>query len=321
MKRRQLLCVVGGAAAWAVSAQAQQRAPVIGFLNSRPESEHFMALLRQGLRESGYVNDVIIDYRSSDGRNDRLPALAADLVRRQVALIFAGGGPAAAVAAKAATSTTPIVFIGGSDPVAIGLVASINRPGGNITGVLNIASTLTAKRLELLREFAPTADVIAVIHNPNYPEARTQLREIEEAVRTIGMRAQFFAVSGEADFEPALADVARQGAKILFFANDPYLASQRDRLTALAARHSIPAAYAQREYAEAGGLMSYGTNFADLYRQGGVYAGRILKGERPADLPVMQPSRFELVVNLKTARALKIEMPAKILALADEVIE
>jgi putative ABC transport system substrate-binding protein len=329
MKRRTFLGVLGGAlggaAAWPAVVRAQQQggAPVIGFINSRPQSEKFIAAFRQGLEDSGYPRSdrIVIDYHGSEGRNEVLSMWAADMVRRQVALIVTGGGAASAIAAKAATSTIPIVFIGGSDPVATGLVASINRPGGNATGILNVASALTAKRLELLREFAPRANTVAVLHNPNYPEFRTQLMSVEELARSVGLKVHVAPVSRDGDFAPAVDAIARHAGAMLFVANDPYIASQRNQLIALAARHAIPATYAQREYAEAGGLMSYGTNFAEVYRLAGVYAGRILKGEKPADLPVMQPSRFELVINLKTAKALKIDVPAKLLALADDVIE
>jgi putative tryptophan/tyrosine transport system substrate-binding protein len=325
MNRREFITLLGGAAAWPLAARAQQPAmPVIGYLSVRSaETDNFLSAFRQGLAEMGFVEgrNVAIEFRWADGRSDRLPALAAELVARRVHVIAAGGGPAGAVAAKAATNTIPIVFTGGSDPVAAGLVASLNRPGGNATGVLNIASELTAKRLEVVRELAPAATVIGALRNPEYPEAEAQVREIEAAARHIGLALHLATASRESDFTPALAGLMWHRPGSLLIANDPFFAAQRKRLTALVADHRVPAIYSQREYAEAGGLMSYGTNFADLYRQVGAYTGRILKGEKPADLPVMQPTRFELVINLKTAKALGLEIPPTLLARADEVIE
>jgi putative ABC transport system substrate-binding protein len=316
----------GAAALWPVGGRAQQPAlPVVGFLNARSaaETKASIAGFTKGLREAGFDEgrNVAFEYRWADGHYDRLPAFAADLVRRRVTVIAAGGGPVSALAAKKATSTIPIVFMGGSDPVANGLVASFSRPGGNVTGVLNVASQLTAKRLDILRELKPAARSIAVLRNPAYPEADLQVHEIEIASAQMKLKVHFATARSERDFEPALEELVKQGPDALFVANDPYFASQRAKLIPLVARYRIPAVYSQREYVEAGGLMSYGTNFADLYQQAGVYIGRILKGEKPADLPVTQPTRFELVINRRTATALGLELPAKLLALADDVID
>jgi len=319
--------MLGGAAAmWPVGGRAQQPAmPVVGFLNARSaaETQGSVAGFAKGLREAGFVEgrNVAFEFRWADGHYDRLPAFAADLVRRRVAVIAAGGGPVSALAAKKATSTIPIVFMGGSDPVANGLVASFSRPGGNVTGVLNVASQLTAKRLEILHELTPAGRSVAVLRNPGYPEANLQMQEIESAAARMGLKLHIASARSESEFEPVLAELFKQGADALFVANDPYFAAQRAKLIPLVARYRIPAIYSQREYVEAGGLMSYGTNFADLYQQAGVYIGRILKGEKPADLPVTQPTRFELVINRKTATALGLELPAKLLALADDVID
>jgi putative ABC transport system substrate-binding protein len=327
MRRRTFIALLGTASAWPLTARAQQPVmPVVGFLNSRfaDETREFVAAFRQGLGEAGFVEGrtVAINYRWADGRYDELPALAADLVGRQVAVIATGGGPISALAAKATTATIPIVFSGGSDPVAIGLVASLNRPGGNVTGVLNVAAELTAKRLEILRELMPAGTAaIAMLRNPGYSEAETQVMETEAAARAIGLPVYMATARDERELEDALTGLMQHRPGAFFIANDPTFASLRHQLIALVGRHRIPAIYAQREYAQAGGLMSYGTNFADVYRQMGVYAGRILKGEKPADLPVMRPTRFELIINLKTAKALGLDIPPTLLARADEVIE
>jgi len=327
MRRREFIAGLSTASAlplaWPGGSHAQQSMPVVGFLNSRPASQTTTsdAAFRQGLREVGYTEgtNVVIEARWAEGQFEKLPALAAELVTRQVNVIVCGGNTA--LAARAATRTIPIVFIGGSDPVTAGLVASINRPGGNVTGILNIASLLTAKRLELLRELAAGRATIAALHNPAHPESSHQVKEVRDAAQQLGLTVIFIAISRTNEIDAAFSEAAQKRAAALLLVNDPFLAGQRHRLAAQAARHKLPAIYAQREYADAGGLMSYGPNFADLYRQAGIYSGRILKGELPGELPVMQPTRFEFVINLKTAKTLGLELPAKLLALADEVIE
>ena len=309
-----------------MAARAQQSVmPVVGYLNLRSslESQKIVSAFRDGLREGGFVEgqNVVIEFRWADGRYNRLAALAEDLVARQVAVIATGGGLAPAIAAKSATKDIPIVFSGGSDPVADGLVASLNRPGGNVTGVLNIVAELTAKRLELLNELAPTSASIAMLRNPANAEGGAQVQAINAAAKLIGKRVHIATARTERDFEPAFATLLERGSDALFIAPDPFFASRRRQLVELVARHRIPAIFPQREYAEAGGVMSYGTNFTDVYRQAGVYTGRILRGEKPANLPVMRPARFELLINLKTAKALDLTVPDKLLALADEVIE
>jgi putative ABC transport system substrate-binding protein len=326
MRRREFIALIGGAAAWPGAARAQPPAlPVIGFLHggSAGPMTAFLAAFREGLKEAGYTEgrNVALEIRWAEGRYDRLPGLAAELVNRQVAVIATGGGMVAAMAAKSATSTVPIVFSGGSDPVAADLVASLSRPGGNVTGVVNIAAELTAKRMELLRELVPTARMVAVLRNPANPEAAAQLREIEAAARLIGFKVAIADASRESEFEMALVSAIRQRVDALLVVNDPFYGSVRQQLIALVATHRLPAIWAQRLYTEAGGLISYGTNFEDVYRQVGVYAGRILKGEKPADLPVMRPTRFELVINLKTAKAIGLDVPWFLQQRADEVIE
>ena len=330
MRRRQFITMLGGAAAasslsWPLAARAQQPAmPVIGFLSSRsPADEQFVAAFGQGLNEAGFVErrNVAIEYRWAEDQPDRLPALAAELVRRQAAVILAVGGSAPALAAKAATSTIPVVFIIGGDPVKLRLVASLNRPGGNVTGVTILSGALTAKRLELLRELVPGSGVVACLVNPDSPEIETQLTDIRATSRTMGQEILVLNASNDRDIDAAFATLVRQRAGGLLVANDGFYVGRREQLVALAARHAIPAMYFLREFAAASGLMSYGNSLADAYRQVGTYAGRILKGAKPADLPVEQAVKIELVINLKTAKALGLDVPTALLLRANEVIE
>jgi putative tryptophan/tyrosine transport system substrate-binding protein len=328
MKRREFITLVGGTAlAWPVAARAQQPAmPVIGYLDIR--SPHTLAdqlrAFRQGLKDTGYVEgeNVAIEYRWAEGQFDRLPALAAELVRRRVAVIATGGGPAVALAAKAATATIPIVFIVGEDPVRLGLVASLARPGGNLTGINFLVGELTAKRLGLLRELVPGAARIAVLVNPaNTTNAETTLRDVEPAARAMGLQIQILKASTSPEIEAAFATFVRERPDALFVGNDAFLSSRSVQLVHLATLHKIPATYALRETVEVGGLMSYGVNITEALRQVGVYTGRILKDAKPEDLPVVQSSKFELVINAVTARMLGLTVPATLLSVADEVIE
>jgi putative ABC transport system substrate-binding protein len=326
MRRREFITLIGGAAAaWPLAARTQQPAmPMIGFLSSRSEidSALHVAAFRQALSEAGYVagQNVAIDYRWADGQYDRLPGLAADLVNRQVTVIFAGGG-AAARAAKAATTTIPIVIMIGEDPVKFGLVASLNRPGGNISGVSTFNAVLGSKRLELLHELLPTVATIGLLVNPNYPSAGLEITETQVAARAVGCDLIIFNASTESEIDAAFASLVQRRVGALVVTGDPLFVSRRDKVVTLAARHAVPTIYVQREFAVAGGLIGYGTSLTDAYRQVGSYAGRILKGVKVADLPVVQPTKFELVINLKTAKALGLQIPDKLLALADEVIE
>jgi putative tryptophan/tyrosine transport system substrate-binding protein len=299
--------------------------PVIGFLSGRSpgESESVEAAFRQGLKESGYAEgqNVHIAFRWAEGRYDRLPALVASLVDIRVAVIAAAGGQAVSLAAKAATSTIPIVFVSGEDPVKLGLVASLNRPGGSATGVSMFLSEMEAKRFALLHELVPTATMIGVIVNPSSPSIDTQLREINSAARALGRQIQIVNATNERELDAAFASLAQSKAGALLIAANAYFTSRRDQIVALAAQRAIPAIYDQREFPMAGGLVSYGTNLSDSYRLMGVYTGKILKGEKPTDLPVQRSTKFELVINLKTAKALGLTVPDKLLVAADEVIE
>jgi putative ABC transport system substrate-binding protein len=328
MRRREFLGVLGGAVAvWPVVTRAQHATmPAVGFLDPRSPytlADQLRAFL-QGLKDTGYVEgeNVVIEHRWAEGQFDRLPALAAELVRRRVAVIATNGGPAAAFAAKAATTTIPIVFMAGEDPVKLGLVGSLSRPGGNLTGVNIAIGELTAKRLGLLRELVPGAARVAVLVNPaNTANAETALRDVEPAARTMGLKIQILHASTNQEIDAAFATFVRERPDLLFVGNDAFLTSRRVQLVHLATLHKVPAAYATRDHVEIGGLMSYGVNITDALRQVGVYAGRILKGAKPADLPVVQSSKFELVINVQTARMLGLTVPPSLLANADEVIE
>jgi putative ABC transport system substrate-binding protein len=321
LKRREFITLVGGAAAWPSVVRAQQ-VPVIGFLLGWARDTLAIAAFQQGLNEAGYAEgqNVAIEYRFADGQNDRLPALATDLVSRHVAVLVAGAN-AAALAAKVATTTIPVVFAIGGDPVKLGLVASLSRPGGNVTGVTIFANQIETKRLGLLHELVPSASVVAVLINPSQPAAPAQADEVTVAARMLGLKLHVVHAGNEHDLEAAFAACVQLRAGALQVAADPFFYSRREQIVALAARYMVPAIYEWRYFVELGGLASYGTSLADGFQQAGVYAGQILKGAKPADLPAVQTTKFEFVINLKTAKALGIEIAPMLSARADEVIE
>jgi len=326
MRRREFITLITGVAAWPFAALAQQpAAPIIGFLSTRSaaDSARLVTAFRQGFSDAGYTDgqNVAIEYRWADGHYDRLPGLVAELVRRPVNAIVTAGGNGAAIAAKAATSTIPIIFIVGTDPVDDGLVASLARPSGNITGVTLITSELGAKRLGLLREVVPAASVIAVMLNSTNPAAQRQTTSIEAAAHSIRQQIILLSASNDNEVERGFAVLTQSQCGALLMMPDPFFNTQPDRIIALAARHAVPTIYDSREYAAAGGLMSYGPNYVDAYRQAGIYAGRVLRGTKPADLPVLEPTKFELAINLKTAKALGLTVSNSLQLLADEVIE
>jgi ABC-type uncharacterized transport system substrate-binding protein len=326
MRRREFIALLGGAvvAARPFAARAQQDLPVVGFANSgSAQAQALMAAAyRKGLEDAGFVEgkNVLIESRWADGRYDRLPEFMADLIKRKVTVIMAGGPPAA-LAAKAATSTIPVVFTTGDNPVQTGLVTSLSRPGGNVTGVNVLYTDLESKKLGLLRDVVPQAGAVAALVNQTRPVAASQTAELQAAAQKFGQRIQIINAATEQDLEPAFASMAQLKVGALLQAADPFFNTVRDQIVSLAARHRIPAIYEQRAFVAAGGLMSYGTNLADAYRQAGVYTGRILKGEKPGDMPVVQATKFELVLNLKTAKALSLNIPSGLLTIADEMIE
>jgi putative ABC transport system substrate-binding protein len=327
MRRREFITLLGSAAAWPRAARAQQPAlPVIGWLSSGSRDFDDAVRLpgfRRGLSETGYTEgrNVAIEYRRAEGQLERLPALAADLVSRRVSLILAAGSPAAALAAKSATTSIPVVFDNSADPVQLGLVTSLNRPGGNITGVTSVSAELEAKRLGLLRELVPSAKLIAVLVNPTRPGVDAQIAQMQPAARALGVPLHILNASSEGDLDAAFVTLIQLQAGALMVTADAFFSDHRDQILALAKRHLVPVMSQFREFAARGGLISYGASFGELYRQGGILAGRILKGEKPADLPVMQLNKFELIINMKAAEALGIAVPVSMQMLADEVID
>jgi putative ABC transport system substrate-binding protein len=326
MRRREFIAGLGGVAVWPTMAHAQQAAmPVIGYLSgfSPTGFPPYLAAFKQGLGGAGYEEgrNVVIEYRWAESQYDKLPALAADLVRRNVNVIVATGVTASPIAAKAATASIPVVFVTGGDPIKLGLVASLNQPGGNLTGATWLNNTMAAKRLELCRELAPAVATIGFLVNPGNPNAVEEMADVKMAARSLGLQFLVENASSEHEIEEAMAAFAQARVNLMFIAGDPFFTSRRGQLAALSARHTMPTCHPARPNVEAGGLMSYGANTTDVYRHIGIYTGRILKGEKPADLPVQQSAKFELVINLTTAKALGIVVPNKLLSLADEVIE
>jgi putative tryptophan/tyrosine transport system substrate-binding protein len=327
MRRRDFIKrIAGSAAAWPLAARSQQRAmPVVGFLNSGSAAGYapFVSAFREGLKEADFIDgyNVIIEYRWAEGQNDRLPALATDLARRDVAVILASGGDAPALAAKSASDKIPIIFVSAGDPVRVGLVASLNRPAGNITGVSMMNSELTAKRLELLHKMLPKATSVGALVNPNYPAADLQQRGLRETAAATGLRLHIVTAGTEYEIDAAFTRLIEQGIDMLLVANDPFFQSRRDQIVALAVHLRLPASFPGREFVDAGGLSSYGPNLAGVYHLAGTYVGKVLKGAKPANLPVQQPTKFDLSINLRTAKALHLTIPADVLAIADEVIE
>ena len=326
MRRREFISLLGTAAAWPLAARAQQPLmPLIGFLSSRSpgESSGIVAAFRQGLRETGFIEgqNLSIAFRWEEGHYDKLPALASELVGLPVTLLFAAGGPPSAFAAKGATSTIPVVFSAASDPVEIGLVPSLNRPGGNVTGMGIFSASLGAKRLELMKELMPNAGVIGYLLNPTHQKTEIETKSVLAAARALGSDVRILNAKSESELETVFAGLQGMHVRALVVSGEPFFDSQRERIVGLAARYAVAAIYAWREYVLAGGLMSYGTDLPESYRQAAIYAGRILKGENPANLPVVQPTKFNMAVNAKTAKSLGIEVPPRLLGLADEVIE
>ena len=327
LKRREFITLLGGAAAaWPLAVRAQPAAmPIVGFLNvgSADRGAHQVAAFRQGLKETGYIEgrNITVEFRWADGRYDLLPTLAADLIRRQPAVVLTGGGEAPFRAVRAASETVPIVFNIGNDPVQIGLVTSLAKPGGNATGVNFLSVEIAAKRLGLLNSLVPTSSMIALLVNPNFPATETSVSQLQSAALAMGRQVEIIKATNEGELDASFATISQMRAGALMVGNDPFFTSRRAQIVALAASLAIPAIYEQREFALVGGLISYGASIADTYRQLGIYVGRIVKGEKAGDLPVLQPTKFELVMNLKTAKALGLEVPPTLLAIADEVIE